>query len=68
MAEHRDPADGSEDRCDSPPAGDEDRWAAASSLDSDESPPSIPQHLPQPAVGRLSLYYRELRRLLDAEE
>jgi redox-sensing transcriptional repressor len=25
----------------------------------------LPQRLPQPAVGRLSLYYRELRRLLD---
>ncbi len=27
-----------------------------------------PQRLPQPAVGRLSLYYRELRRLLDEGE
>ena len=26
-----------------------------------------PYELPQPAVGRLSLYYRELHRLLDAE-
>ena len=28
----------------------------------------VPQRLPQPAVGRLSLYYRELRRLLDEGE
>ena len=28
----------------------------------------LPQRLPQPAVGRLSLYYRELRRLLDEGE
>ena len=27
----------------------------------------IPHDLPQPAVGRLSLYYRELMRLLDAD-
>ena len=27
-----------------------------------------PHELPQPAVGRLSLYYRELHRLLEAEE
>lgn len=27
----------------------------------------IPRDLPQPAVGRLSLYYRELHRLLDSE-
>jgi len=29
---------------------------------------SVPQRLPQPAVGRLSLYYRELIRLLDEGE
>lgn len=28
----------------------------------------IPHDLPQPAVGRLSLYFRELQRLLDADE
>jgi redox-sensing transcriptional repressor len=28
---------------------------------------AIPHDLPQPAVGRLSLYYRELRRMLDSE-
>ncbi len=28
--------------------------------------PTIPTELPQPAVGRLSIYYRELRRLLDS--
>lgn len=28
---------------------------------------SIPHDLPQPAVGRLSLYYRELRRMLESE-
>ena len=28
----------------------------------------MPQRLPQPAVGRLSLYYRELMRLLDIGE
>ena len=31
-------------------------------------PGVVPQRLPQPAVGRLSLYYRELRRLLDEGE
>lgn len=30
-------------------------------------PFEIPHDLPQPAVGRLSLYFRELQRLLDAE-
>jgi redox-sensing transcriptional repressor len=29
--------------------------------------PGLPQELPQPAVGRLSLYYRELHRLLETE-
>jgi len=28
---------------------------------------NIPAHLPQPAVGRLSLYFRELHRMLEAE-
>ncbi len=35
--------------------------------DLDESPVEIPHDLPQPAVGRLSLYFRELHRLLDAD-
>ncbi len=33
----------------------------------DEDVFEIPHDLPQPAVGRLSLYYRELCRLLDSE-
>ena len=28
-------------------------------------PPPVPDHLPTPAVGRLSLYFRELHRLID---
>lgn len=33
----------------------------------DEQAAEIPHDLPQPAVGRLSLYFRELQRLLDSE-
>ncbi|MDG2220186.1 MAG: redox-sensing transcriptional repressor Rex [Rubripirellula sp.] len=33
----------------------------------DRQPAEIPHDLPQPAVGRLSLYFRELQRLLDTE-
>ena len=36
-----------------------------SSGDNSTDDDSTPTHLPQPAVGRLSLYYRELHRLLD---
>ena len=35
--------------------------------DSSDSAADAPHELPQPAVGRLSLYYRELHRLLEAE-
>lgn len=45
-----------------------DGAAASSTQGGDtENQPSIPVDLPQPAVGRLSLYYRELHRLLDSE-
>ncbi|MGB0600032.1 MAG: redox-sensing transcriptional repressor Rex [Rubripirellula sp.] len=33
----------------------------------DEQSAEIPHDLPQPAVGRLSLYFRELQRLLESE-
>ena len=36
-----------------------------SKLESSTGQGSVPHRLPQPAVGRLSLYYRELIRLLD---
>lgn len=47
--------------------GDDDQPASASDGDGQEEAFEIPHDLPQPAVGRLSLYYRELHRLLDAE-
>lgn len=34
---------------------------------SDSAAEKIPHDLPQPAVGRLSLYFRELHRMIDAE-
>lgn len=40
---------------------------ASGADDSSASKFEIPHDLPQPAVGRLSLYYRELQRLLDSE-
>ena len=41
---------------------------AGTQPDSNAEQESVPQRLPQPAVGRLSLYYRELIRLLDEGE
>ena len=35
-------------------------------MDSKSTDPPLPENLPRPAVGRLSLYYRELHRALDS--
>lgn len=46
----------------------DDRLDSADSIQdlAEHSIAELPLELPQPTVGRLSLYYRELRRLLDA--
>lgn len=35
--------------------------------ESEDTHAEVPFDLPQPAIGRLSLYYRELRRLIDSQ-
>jgi len=66
--EERDQETGSEKPLDPTLATESDQLEATESSTANESLFELPDHLPQPAVGRMSLYYRELRRLLDSDE
>jgi redox-sensing transcriptional repressor len=74
MVDHdRDKGDGTEnprpDQADDPKEHNGQAPDPANPADSTAGEPQrfeIPHDLPQPAVGRLSLYYRELHRLLDS--
>jgi redox-sensing transcriptional repressor len=67
IVEDRDQENGSEKPCDRGRAAEPEELTPDQSSAEDESQFEIPSTLPQAAVGRLSLYYRELQRLLDAD-